>query len=89
MAEKAVWDDENVRHFIDICKEEISNGNLPLGFFLFGWRIGWKNLGEKWSKIWEEAHKDSIKEQVGQCEKNIYTWFMELKIAATGLENSA
>jgi hypothetical protein len=43
-AEKVVWDDAHVVHFIGICKEEIGNGNGPLGFLN---PIGWKNLVEK------------------------------------------
>jgi hypothetical protein len=39
-----VWDDAHVVHFIGICKEEIGNGNGPLGFLN---PIGWKNLVEK------------------------------------------
>ena len=41
MGEKAVWDDVNVKHFIDICKEEIDAGNRPIGCFN---GTGWKSL---------------------------------------------
>ena len=40
MGEKAVWDDVNVKHFIDIHKE-IDAGNRPIGCFN---GTGWKSL---------------------------------------------
>jgi hypothetical protein len=30
MGEKAMWDNANLKHFIDICKEEIGVGNICL-----------------------------------------------------------
>jgi len=39
-----VWDNANLKHFIDVCKEEIGVGNRPFGIFT---RRGWKNLEEK------------------------------------------
>jgi hypothetical protein len=44
MAENAVWDNANVKHLIDICKDEILAGNRPAGYFT---RNGWKNMEEK------------------------------------------
>jgi hypothetical protein len=44
MGEMAMWDNTNLKHFIDICKEEISVRNRPNGCFT---RNCWKNLEEK------------------------------------------
>jgi hypothetical protein len=38
------WDNANLKHFIDICKEEIDAGHRPNGCFI---RNSWKNLTEK------------------------------------------
>ncbi|KAM0864150.1 hypothetical protein ACQ4PT_044105 [Festuca glaucescens] len=81
-AEKAVWDDAHVVHFIAICKEEIGNGNRPLGFLN---PIGWKNLVEKFeARTKKKLTKTQLKNKWDSMKKE-YTWFMELKIAATGL----
>jgi hypothetical protein len=42
MGEKAVWDNANLKHFIDICKEEIDEGRRSNGCFT---RNGWMNRG--------------------------------------------
>ena len=39
-----MWDNANLKHFIDICNEEIDAGNRPNGCWT---RKGWKNLEEK------------------------------------------
>ncbi|XP_047053126.1 L10-interacting MYB domain-containing protein-like isoform X2 [Lolium rigidum] len=81
-AEKAVWDDAHVVHFISICKEEIANGNRPLGFLN---PIGWKNLVEKFeARTGKNLTRTQLKNKWDSMKKE-YTWFMELKIAATGL----
>nr|XP_051230665.1 L10-interacting MYB domain-containing protein-like [Lolium perenne] len=81
-AEKAVWDDAHVLHFITTCKEEISNGNRPLGFLN---PIGWKNLVEKFeARTGKKLTKTQLKNKWDSMKKE-YTWFMELRIAATGL----
>jgi hypothetical protein len=60
MSEKTVCDNANLKHFIDICKEEISDGNRPNGCFT---RNGWKNLEEKFfCRIWVEASEITIEE---------------------------
>jgi hypothetical protein len=33
MAEKAVWDKTTVKHFCDICRDEVLAGHRPLGHF--------------------------------------------------------
>ncbi|KAM0856059.1 hypothetical protein ACQ4PT_049365 [Festuca glaucescens] len=81
-AEKAVWDDAHVVHFIAICKEEIGNGNGPLGFLN---PIGWKNLVEKFEARTGKKLTNTQLENKWDSMKKEYTWFMELKIAATGL----
>jgi hypothetical protein len=82
MGEKAVWDDANVKHFIDICKEELGLGNRPNGCFT---RKGWKNLEEKFfARSGRKLVKSQLKNKLDNMKKD-YTVFMELKIAATGL----
>lgn len=44
MGEKAVWDKANVKHFCDICREEVLAGHRPLGHLN---KVGWKNLEDK------------------------------------------
>ena len=80
--EKAVWDEANVVHFIAICKQEINDGNRPLGFFN---TAGWKNLIQKFeAKSGKKLTKTQLKNKWDNMKKE-YTWFMELKNAATGL----
>jgi hypothetical protein len=82
MSEKAVWDDVNVKHFIDICKEEIDAGNRPVGCFN---GTGWKNLVAKFeARSGKKLTKTQLKNKWDNLKKD-YTIFMELKIAATGL----
>jgi hypothetical protein len=80
--EKAVWDAVNVKHFIDICKEEIDAGNRPIGCFS---PTGWKNLIAKFeARSGKKLTKTQLKNKWDNLKKE-YTIFMELKIAATGL----
>jgi len=82
MGEKAVWDNANVKHFIDICKEEIGLGNRPQGCFT---RNGWKNLEEKiFTRTGLKLVKTQLKNKIDNMKKD-YTLFMELNNAATGL----
>jgi hypothetical protein len=70
--EKSVWDDANVVHFITICKEDISNGNRPLGFFS---STGWKNFVEKFeAKIGKKLTKLQLKNKWVNIKKEC-TWF--------------
>lgn len=43
MAEKAVWDKKNVKHFCDIYMREVNAGHRPLGHLN---RVGWKNVAK-------------------------------------------
>jgi hypothetical protein len=82
MAEKAVWDNTNVKHLIDICKEEILAGNRPGGCFT---RNGWKNMEDKFlARCGVKLVKTQLKNKLDNLKKD-YTQFMELKNAATGL----
>lgn len=82
MADKADWCEANLKHFIDICKEEKELGNRPLGNFT---RNGWKNLISKYEKkTGLKQTKIQLKNKLDNMKKE-YTWFMELKNAATGL----
>ncbi|CAN6223027.1 unnamed protein product [Urochloa humidicola] len=82
MADKADWCDANVKHFIDVCKGEIEDGNRPLGTFT---RLGWKNLISKHeAKTGQKLTKKQLKNKLDNMKKE-YTWFMEFKNEATGL----
>ena len=82
MSEKAAWDAVNVKHFIDICKEEINAGNRPLGCFT---PTGWKSLIVKFeARSGKKLTKVQLKNKWDNMKKD-YTIFMELKIAASGL----
>ena len=47
MAEKAVWNKENVQHFCDIAKAEVLAGHRPLGHLSY---VGFKNLEDKFAE---------------------------------------
>jgi hypothetical protein len=83
MGEKAVWDNTNLKHFIDICKEEIYAGRRPNGCFT---RNCWKNLAEKFfceiSRL--KLVKTQLKNKLDNMKKD-FTLFMELKNLATRL----
>lgn len=82
MTEKAVWDDAHLKKLIDILREEVSNGNRPLGYLS---KKGWKNVLEKWeARTGKKYPKDKFKNKWDAI-KNEYVWFMELKNEATGL----
>jgi hypothetical protein len=82
MGEKAVWDNANLKHFIDICKEEIGVGNRANGCFT---RNGCKNLEEKFfARSGLKLVKSQLKNKLDNMKKD-YTVFMELKNAATRL----
>ena len=40
-----VWDDANLNKIIEIFREEVENGNRPIGYLT---ETGWKNALEKW-----------------------------------------
>jgi hypothetical protein len=76
MAERADWSDANLRHFIDICKGEIEAGFNT---------ASWKNLVDKFEgKTGKRLTKKQLKNKWNNMRKE-YTWFMELKNAATRL----
>jgi hypothetical protein len=82
MGEKAVWDNATLKHFIDICKEELILGNRPNGCFT---RTGWKNLEDKLlARTGLKLVRSQLKNKLDNMKKD-YTVFMELKNAATGL----
>jgi len=82
MGDKAVWNNANVKHFIDICKEEMGLGNRPNDCFT---RKGWKNVEEKFfARCGLKLVKTQLKNKLDNMKKD-YTVFMELKNAATGL----
>ena len=82
MGEKTVWDDANVKHFIDICKEEVQAGNKPVSYL---YRTGWKNLEEKFeARTGKKLTKTQLKNNWDNFKK-YYTFFMELKNTATWL----
>jgi hypothetical protein len=82
MGEKAVWDNATLKHFIDICKEELILRNRPNGCFT---RIGWKNLEDKLlARTGLKLVRSQLKNKLDNVKKD-YTVFMELKNAATGL----
>jgi hypothetical protein len=71
-----------LKHFIDICKEEIGVGNRPNGCFT---RNGWKNLEEKFfARFGLKLVKSQLKNKLDNMKKD-YTVFMELKNDTTGL----
>jgi hypothetical protein len=82
MAEKAVWDKTTVKHFCDICRDEVLAGHRPLGHFN---KVGWKNLEVKFAE--RTGQKLEHLQLKNKCDnlKRSYTCFMELKHAATGL----
>jgi hypothetical protein len=72
MAEKAVWDNTNVKHLIDICKEEILAGNRPGGCFS---RNGWKNMEDKFlARCGVKLVKTQLKNKLDNLKKD-YTQF--------------
>jgi hypothetical protein len=76
MAERADWSDANLRHFIDIYKGEIEAGFNT---------SSWKNLVDKFEgKTGKRLTKKQLKNKWNNMRKE-YTWFMELKNAATRL----
>ena len=67
MDDKADWCDANVRHFIDICKREIEDGNRPSGMFT---RNGWKNLRSKYEeKTGLKQTKKQLKNKLDNMKK--------------------
>ena len=82
MTEKAVWDDAHLKKLIDILREEVSNGNRPLGHLS---KKGWKNVFEKWeARTGKKYPKDKFKNKWDAI-KSDYIFFMVLKNEATGL----
>jgi hypothetical protein len=82
MAEKAVWDKENVKHFCDISMREANAGHRPLGHLN---RVGWKNVATKFEqKTGRKLEHLQLKNKWDGLKRS-YTIFMELKNAATGL----
>ena len=80
MGEKAAWDNANLKHFIDICNEEIEVGNRPNGW----WKV-WSNLMDKFfAKSGQKLKKTQLKNKLDTLKKD-FTLFMELKNFATGL----
>ncbi|TVU50419.1 hypothetical protein EJB05_01790, partial [Eragrostis curvula] len=69
MSDRADWCDVNLRHFIEIMKNEIEDGNRPLGQYT---RTAWKNVAAKLRNKLDNLKKE-------------YIVFMELKNSATGL----
>jgi hypothetical protein len=82
MAEKAVWDKKNVKHFCDICMREVNAGHRPLGHLN---KVGWKNVAEKFEHITGRKLEHLQLKNKWDSLKRSYTVFMELKNAATGL----
>jgi hypothetical protein len=81
MVENVVWDNTNLKHFIDIWKEVIGVGNRPNGCFT---RNGWKNLEVKFfARTRLKLVKSQLKNKLNNIKKDC-TVFMELKDAATG-----
>jgi hypothetical protein len=82
MGEKAVWYNANLKHFVDICKEEIDAGCRPNGCFT---RNGWKNLAEKFFvRSGLKLVKTQLKNKLDIMKKD-FTLFMDLKNLATRL----
>jgi hypothetical protein len=83
MGDKADWGDFFLSHLYDVCKEEIEAGNGPLGIFT---TTGWKNLVLKFAeKSGDKRTKKQLKNKIDALKKD-YTFFMEFKNLATGLE---
>jgi hypothetical protein len=82
MAEKAVWDKENVKQFCDICMREVNAGHRPLGHLN---RVGWKNVAEKFEQKTGRKLEHLQLKNKWDALKRSYTIFLELKNAATGL----
>ena len=81
MGEKVVWDNANLKHFIDICNEEIGAGNRPNGCWT---RKGWSNLVDKFfAKSGQKLKKTQLKNKLDTLKKD-FIMFMELKNFATG-----
>lgn len=58
MSEKAVWDDARLKKLIEIFREEVENGNRPLGYLT---KKGW-NVIEKWeARMGKKYPKDKFK----------------------------
>ncbi|TVU25213.1 hypothetical protein EJB05_27702, partial [Eragrostis curvula] len=82
MSDKADWCDANLRHFIEIMKKEIEDGNRPLGQYT---RTAWKNVVAKYhEKTGLKQTKKQLRNKLDNLKKE-YTLFMELKNSATGL----
>jgi hypothetical protein len=81
MGEKAVWDNATLKHFIDICKEELSLGNRPNDCFT---RTDWKNLEDKLFAR-TGLKQSQLKNKLDNLKKD-YTVFMELKMLPLGLD---
>ncbi|TVU07141.1 hypothetical protein EJB05_47183, partial [Eragrostis curvula] len=82
MSDKADWCDANLRHFIEIVKKEIEDGNRPLGQYT---RTAWKNVVAKYhEKTGLKQTKKQLRNKLDNLKKE-YTLFMELKNSATGL----
>ncbi|KAI4980788.1 hypothetical protein ZWY2020_021273 [Hordeum vulgare] len=71
MSDKVVWDDARLNKCVEIFKEEVENGNRPLGYFT---KKGWNN----------KYPKDKFKNKWDAI-KNDYVFFMELKNEDIGL----
>jgi hypothetical protein len=81
MAEKAVWDKENVKQFCDICMREVNARHRPLGHLN---RVGWKNVAEKFEQKTGRKLEHLQLKNKWDALKRRYTIFMELKNATTG-----
>ena len=81
MAEKAVWDKANVKHFCDISAAQVRAGHMPFGHLN---KVGWKNLEEQFTeKSGRKLEHLQLKNKWDNLKRSIHA--MELKHAATGL----
>ena len=80
MAEKAVWNKANVKHFC--AKAEVMAGHRPLGHLN---NVGFKNLEDKFAqRTGMKLERLQLKNKWDNLKRS-YTCFMELKHAATEL----
>lgn len=73
MTEKVVWDDARLKKVIEIFREEVENGNMPLGYLT---KKGWKDVLEKWeARTGKKYPKDKFKNKWDAIKNDyVFSW---------------
>jgi hypothetical protein len=82
MGENALWDKVNMKYFCDLCKIEVLVGYRLLGHLN---KVGWENIEAKFVKKTRRKLEYLQFKNKWHSLNRSYTYFMELKNAATGL----